>query len=81
MPRDGAHTISDYRSLGVERFEIACRRCPRRGSYNLESALTRWGDMKLTDLLLEVSADCQNGKGVDAYDRCGVYYPAPPAGA
>lgn len=76
MPRDGAVTLSDLRERGLARLDVACTRCDRRGSYTMDTALERWGDAKLTDLLVDLTVDCPHGKGASAYDRCGAYYPA-----
>jgi hypothetical protein len=77
MPRDGAVILSDLQARGLDRLEIACRLCPRHGSYGLAGAIERWGgDAKLTDILLDLTKDCPRGKGASAYARCGGYYPA-----
>lgn len=74
--RNGALTIQDLADRGLSRLEIACQICDRRGSYQIDKAIKRWGDERLTDLLLELSKDCQRGKSAAIYDRCGAYYPA-----
>lgn len=74
--RNGFLTIQDLADRGLDRLEIACCICDRRGSYEIGKALERWGGEPLPDLLLELSRDCQRGKSAAIYDRCGAYYPA-----
>jgi hypothetical protein len=75
MPRDGAVTLSDMQARGLDRLRVSCRLCSRVGSYRMDAGLERWGDVKLTDLLAELRADCPRGKGPDPYQRCGAFYP------
>jgi hypothetical protein len=50
-------------------LRIACARWGRSGRYSV----ARWrerGDLKLTDFLAELTADCERRKGPAIYDWC-----------
>jgi hypothetical protein len=70
MPRDGALTLSDVRSLSLG---IVCEPCGRRGRYNVAKLMEEHGDAKLTDLLVTL-ADCQRARSASVYDRCKAVY-------
>ena len=65
----------------VDRVEISCNRCPRRGRYAVGRLRREHGDIALFDLLLLVSADCPRRQVADynaphrLYERCGVRCP------
>jgi hypothetical protein len=67
MPREGAQTLSDLRSPVLS---IACDRCGRSGRYSVARLWRERGDLKLTDFLAELTADCERRKGPAIYDRC-----------
>jgi len=67
MPREGSQTLSDLRS---QVLRIACDRCGRSGRYNVDRLWRERGDLKLTDFLAELTADCERRKGPAVYDRC-----------
>jgi hypothetical protein len=66
MPREGSQTLSDLRS---QVLRIACDRCGRSGRYNAARLWRERGDLKVTDFLAELTADCRR-KGPAIYDRC-----------
>ena len=66
MPREGSRTLSDLRSPALR---IACARCGRSGRYSIARLWRERGDLKLTDFLAELTADCRR-KGPAIYDRC-----------
>ena len=70
MPRDGSLTLSDVRGPNLT---IACEPCGRRGRYNVAKLMERYGDAKLTDLLLML-ADCQKAHSASVHDRCKAVY-------
>jgi hypothetical protein len=75
MPSNGAVTVEDLQSAGLDRLRVACA-CGRAGSYALPRAAVRWGwDGRLTDILAELTADCPRGKGAAVHDRCGAVFP------
>jgi hypothetical protein len=76
MPRNGAVTLADLQARGLDRLEVDCTRCQRVGSQSIATALDRWGDDLLSDILRELTADCRYGKSPTSFDRCGAYYPA-----
>ena len=47
--------------------------CGRRGRYNVARLIERYGDAKLTDLLLTL-ADCQKAHSASVHDRCKAVY-------
>lgn len=71
MPRDGAMTLSD---LAAGRLTVACARCPRRGSYSVARILAARGDLRLTDFLHGLTADCPRTKAIGLRDRCGARF-------
>lgn len=76
MPTGGARTLNDLLIEGRERVGIACAKCERVGSYGLAGLISAYGvDMRLPDLLAELSADCPKrvGSGLGT-DRCGAVY-------
>jgi hypothetical protein len=58
-------TLSDLRSLVLR---IACDRRGRSGRYSVARLWRERGDVKLTDFLAELTADCRR-KGPAIYDR------------
>jgi hypothetical protein len=66
MPRD-AITLADVRS---PMLAIVCEQCQRRGSYNLQRLIKKYGaDVKLPDLRAML-ADCPKARAFSVYDRC-----------
>jgi hypothetical protein len=70
MPRDGALTLTDVRGPSLS---IVCALCGRCGRYNVAKLMERYGDAKLTDLLLTL-ADCQKAHSASVQDRCKAVY-------
>ena len=70
MPRDGTLTLSDVRGPCLS---IVCAPCGRCGRYNVAKLIERYGDAKLTDLLL-VLAECQKTHSASVHDRCKAVY-------
>jgi hypothetical protein len=56
MPRTGAQILSDFEP--DFRIEVICSKCGRTGSYRVASVMARKGDVRLTDFVNDVSADC-----------------------
>lgn len=67
MPRDGSRTLSD---LETERLGITCAKCGRRGSYAVAKLISRHGDIRLTDLINLLTADCPRKVALSLHDRC-----------
>ena len=58
----------------LDRLEIACGKCGRRGSYAVQGLIDRHGpDLGLPDLAAMLSADCEHRGGL-AFDRCQVLF-------
>ena len=77
-------TLGDHAAAGHRTLILSCRRCPRRGRYNLARLIERYGaDMGLPQLMTALSADCPRQQSVGIYDRCGIHLPkgvnGPPA--
>jgi hypothetical protein len=70
MPRDGSITLSDVSGPSLS---IVCARCGRCERYNVAKLMERYGDAKLTDLLLML-ADCQKAHSASVHDRCKAVY-------
>jgi len=68
--------FSDY--IGkVDTFDVACRKCDRRGKYSLAKLIEQHGPDKMIPWWLEeISADCPKRDLInrhDYYDLCGVH--------
>jgi hypothetical protein len=58
----------------LDRLEIACGKCGRRGSYSVQELINRHGpELGLPDLAARLSADCEHRGGL-AFDRCQVLF-------
>ena len=66
MPRDGSLTLSDLRQPMIG---VICDPCGRRGRYSVAKLIERYGNTKLTDLLVEI-VDCPKTRSVSIHDRC-----------
>ena len=71
MPRDGSRTLSD---LIAPRLNEACSKCDRRGSYDVARLSRERGDLKLTEFLDELTANCPRAAAFSLYDRCGAMF-------
>jgi len=71
MPRDGATTRSD---LTAPTLRVVCPACDRAGAYGVARLMQRRGDLRLTDLLDELTATCPRRRSVSVYDRCGARF-------
>jgi hypothetical protein len=61
----------------LERLEIRCRRCKRRGVIRLVQLIEEHGaGMALPGLGLRLAADCPQATVTDLSIRCCVYHPA-----
>ena len=76
MPANGSATLTDLLVRGVDRVEIACARCDRRGARDIRRLMRERGDLMLTDYLAETTADCPHRAGASVYSRCEAIYPA-----
>jgi hypothetical protein len=61
---------SDLADVREPTVEIVCEPCGRRGRYNVESLIDKYGaDMRLPELLT-IIADCPKARSVSIHDRC-----------
>ncbi len=61
----------------LERLEIRCRRCERRGRTRLARLIEEHGaEMALPELGHRLAADCPRATATDLSVRCCIYYPA-----
>jgi hypothetical protein len=68
MPRDGANMLSDVRAPVPT---VVCDPCGRRERYDVERLTRQYGgDVKLTDLLPALVADCPKRGSVSVNERC-----------
>ena len=72
MPRDGSLTLSD---LEAPLLYVACESCGRRGRNAVVRLMAKHGDVKLTDLLLDL-ARCEKARSLSIHDRCKARYEA-----
>ena len=69
-------TLGDLVSR-LERLEIRCRRCERRGRTRLARLIEEHGaEMALPELGHRLAAGCPRATATDLSVRCCVYYPA-----
>ena len=71
MPRAGSRTLSDLES---ERLGVTCEKCGRRGSYAVARLISRHGDLRLTDLIDQLTDDCPRKKALSLHDRCDALF-------
>jgi hypothetical protein len=72
LPRDGSYILSDVR---VAALTVICESCGRRERHDVEALKQRYGaEMKLTNLLATLTADCPKTRSFSAYDRCKAVY-------
>ena len=64
-------TLSDFAD---RRIAISRERCDRAGSYSAAKMLSLRGDVRLTDLLVEITADCPRRKTWGLLDQCAARY-------
>jgi hypothetical protein len=71
IPRGGAVTLADVRGPTLA---IICERCGRRGRYNFERLIDKYGaDARVPDLLVTL-ANCEKARSVAIHDRCKAVY-------
>src|SRR5215813_13441702 len=69
-------SLGDHAAAGYRTLPVACRRCERRGRYNVRRLIERYGrDYSLHQLMADLSADCPKQQSVSIYDRCGIHLP------
>jgi hypothetical protein len=56
------------------RVIVVCPKCMRRGSYWGQRLLDKHGDVRMTDLLAIIAADCLKLQERNKSDWCGVRY-------
>ncbi len=71
MPRQGSQTLSDVRRA---RLVVACDRCLRHGDYSVAKLMRERGDLRLVDILAELTADCPHRAAVDLHQRCHAHF-------
>lgn len=60
-------------------LDVACRRCERKGRYNIARLIEKHGaDMQMPEFRHVIAADCQRINSTNIYDLCGVHYPQLP---
>jgi hypothetical protein len=69
MPKD-AFTLSDVREPTVK---IVCQPCGRRGRYNVQKLKAKHGDVKILNLLADLT-NCPKAQSANIYDRCKARY-------
>lgn len=63
-------------SLDVDRLDVRCTRCSRRGRYRVAALLVKHGaDIGLRALASLLAVDCQQRLATDLSKRCDLYYP------
>jgi hypothetical protein len=67
MPRDGAIVLSDLKDDGLA---VRCAACGRSGRYSVKRLLAQRGDLKLTDFLGQITADCPKRQAGGFRDTC-----------
>lgn len=75
MPRDGSITPRDL--IGkLDVLRVVCDKCGRSGRYRLDRLIGEHGaDAKLTDWLVEISANCPKRLARKWRDQCGAECP------
>ena len=71
MPRSGSMTLSDFAG---RRFAVECQRCARAGSYDADRMRAERGDVRLTDLLADLTANCPRPRALRLHDRCAARF-------
>ena len=71
MPRAGSMTVSDFAG---RRIAVECPRCSRSGSYAAARLMAERGDMRLTDLLEDLTRDCPRKAALGLHDRCAARF-------
>jgi len=71
MPRQGSQTLSDLRQA---RLHVTCDRCRRRGDYSVARLKRERGDLRLVDILAELTADCPHRAALDLHQRCQAHF-------
>jgi hypothetical protein len=67
MSRDSPLTLSD---LARDRLGVTCTRCGRSGIYSVRRLLAERGDIRLTDFLEALTADCPRRRAVRLHEGC-----------
>ena len=75
MGSRGAVTLGELVDR-IDRLEVACRRCERRGRLRLARLIADHGaGMGLPDLAVRLAADCARAEAPDPGTRCFVFFP------
>ena len=75
MGDKGAVTLGELVGR-VDRLEVRCRRCERRGRLRLARLIADHGaGTGLPDLAVRLAADCPKAKVPDLGERCFVHFP------
>ena len=75
MPREGSVVLGDLAERSLERLQVDCERCHRRGGYSVEALIaSRGAEAKLTDLLVDLAEDCLKRTPQSYLDRCGAHF-------
>lgn len=69
MPKD-TFTLSDVREPTLM---IVCQPCGRRGRFNVERLMAKYGDAKILYLFSTLTS-CPKTQSADIYDRCKARY-------
>ena len=75
MPRDGAIIFGDL--IGkLDVLHVACERCGRKGRYAVARLIEQRGrEVKVLDLLAEITADCPKKQAGNMGDLCAARCP------
>src|SRR4051794_28334907 len=72
--KDGVVQLGDIAGK-IAIFEVACRRCERRGRLRITRLIEQHGDMRLPELRYILAGDCPKAAVASISERCSVYFP------
>jgi len=75
MPRGGATIFGDLVGR-LDVLRVSCAKCDRRARYNVRWLIEDHGrDVRVTDWLVEITADCPRKRSINMRDQCAVRCP------
>lgn len=79
-PRPSLTTLGQAADHGAIMLTVACRRCERRGRFNVARLLVEWGPhAALADIMADAAADCPRRGETRIMELCGAHMPELPA--
>lgn len=66
--------LLDMLDDGETNFNVACARCGRRGSYNIEFLLSEYGELSPTSLMERLTLGCERSIAKNPLDPCSAIY-------